>query len=134
MLRPDDLKAVYFVKSEPLIETIETGLIDLREGAGSEATIDSLCRAAHSIQASAGVFGFARLSAFAQPIAMMLDAIQRGCLTVTPHIVDALLSATAVLIDLIQSARAEIDLPANYEDECRAMLEQFWKPASGVAA
>ena len=43
---------------------MEAGLTDLREGSGSDDTINAVFRAVHSIKGGAGIFGYERLVEF----------------------------------------------------------------------
>ena len=125
MSRMDELKKTFFEECNEQLEAMETGLTDLREGGGSEDTINAVFRAVHSIKGGAGIFGFERLVEFAHVFETVLDAIRHGSLAAAPDVIDVLFTANDLLADLVESARSEVTLPANYENECRGALEQL---------
>jgi chemotaxis protein histidine kinase CheA len=125
MARMDELKKTFFVESIEQLEAMETGLTDLREGSGSDSTINAVFRAVHSIKGGAGIFGYERLVEFAHVFETVLDAIRHGSLAAAPDVIDVLFSANDVLTDLVESARSDVDLPSNYEADCRTQLERM---------
>jgi len=58
---------------------------------------------------------------------MVLDAIRQGRLAAAPDIIDMLFSANDILTDLVESTRAQVDLPSNYEGESRTALARFMR-------
>jgi two-component system, chemotaxis family, sensor kinase CheA len=127
MLRPDELKNAFFEQSRAHLEAVEIGLSDLREGGDSEGTIRSVLRAGHWINRGAGVFGFERLAAFADMFETVVEAIKRADITATPDVVDVLLSANDILTDLVESAHAQVELPAGYERDSRTALARLMR-------
>jgi chemotaxis protein histidine kinase CheA len=125
MARMDELKKTFFVESIEQLEAMETGLTDLREGGGSEDTINAVFRAVHSIKGGAGIFGYERLVEFSHVFETVLDAIRRGSLIAAPVVIDVLFSANDMLTDLVESARSDVNLPPNYEADCRTLLERI---------
>jgi len=115
MARMDELKKTFFVESIEQLEAMETGLTDLREGSGSDSTINAVFRAVHSIKGGAGIFGYERLVEFAHVFETALDAIRHGRLAAAPDVIDVLFSANAGLTVLVESARSDVDLPSHYE-------------------
>src|SRR5471030_785812 len=124
MTRMDELKKTFFVESNEQLETMETGLTDLREGSGSNDTINAVFRAVHSIKGGAGIFGYERLVEFSHVFENVLDAIRHGNLAASPDAIDVLFAASDMLTDLVESARSDVDLPSNYEADCRTVLER----------
>src|SRR6266704_1724932 len=120
----DELKRTFFDECGELLQEMETGLTDLQDGTGSDDTVHAVFRAVHSIKGGAGIFGFERLVAFAHVFLTVLDAIRHGDLAVTPDVIDVLFSANDILADLVDTARAQVDLPSEYEGESRTVLEQ----------
>jgi two-component system chemotaxis sensor kinase CheA len=121
----DELKKTFFEESGEQLEAMETGLTDLREGGGSDDTVNAVFRAVHSIKGGAGIFGYERLVGYAHVFETVLDALRHGTLAPTPDVVDVLFVSNDVLADLVESARSEVDLPASYETETRTALAQL---------
>jgi chemotaxis protein histidine kinase CheA len=124
MARMDELKKTFFAESNEQLEAMETGLTDLREGSGSNDTINAVFRAVHSIKGGAGIFGYERLVEFSHVFENVLDAIRHGNLAASPDAIDVLFAAGDMLTDLVESARSDVDLPSNYEADCRTVLER----------
>lgn len=121
----DQLKNTFFDECSEALQQIETGLTDIREGAGSDDTINAVFRSVHSVKGGAGIFGFDRLVGFAHVFETVLDAMRAGKLAASHDIVDVLLPANDVLTDLIAMSRADEPIPADYGSESRAALERL---------
>jgi len=136
MTRMDELKKTFFVESNEQLEAMETGLTDLREGSGSDDTINAVFRAVHSIKGGAGIFGYERLVEFSHVFETVLDAIRHGSLAAAPDVIDVLFAANDMLTDLVESARSDVNLPLDYEADCRVFLERLTgkSPAIGAGA
>jgi two-component system chemotaxis sensor kinase CheA len=115
----DQLKNTFFDECSEALQQIETGLTDMREGHGSDDTINAVFRSVHSVKGGAGIFGFDSLVGFAHVFETVLDAMRAGKLQASPDIVDVLLPANDVLTDLIAMSRAGEAIPPNYGSESR---------------
>lgn len=127
----DQLKNTFFDECSEALQQIEAGLTDLRQGHGSDDTINAVFRSVHSVKGGAGIFGFDSLVGFAHVFETVLDAMRGGSMAATPDIVDVLLPANDVLTDLIAMSRAGETIPANFGQESRAALEGLLGKAEG---
>ncbi len=131
----DQLKQTFFEECSEALQQIESGLTDLREGHGSDDTINAVFRSVHSVKGGAGIFGFEDLIGFAHVFETVLDAMRGGKLGATPDIVDVLLPANDVLTDLIGMTRAGEPIPPGHGSESRAALERLLgQDAGGVGS
>jgi two-component system chemotaxis sensor kinase CheA len=121
----EQLKVTFFDECAEGMQLIEQGLSDMREGLGSNDTINAVFRAVHSVKGGAGIFGFEALVGFAHVFETTLDAIRRGDLPATTDVVDVLLASSDVLSDLVQISRAGDAIPAGFGDETRNALERL---------
>jgi two-component system chemotaxis sensor kinase CheA len=121
----DQLKETFFEECSEALLQIESGLTDIREGGGSDDTINAVFRSVHSVKGGAGIFGFEDLVGFAHVFETVLDAMRSGKMSVSHDAIDLLLSANDVLTDLIGMSRADEAIPANHGSECRAALERL---------
>ena len=121
----DQLKQTFFDECSEALEQIESGLTDLREGNGSDDTINAVFRSVHSVKGGAGIFGFDGLVNFAHVFETVLDAMRSGKLAATQDIVDTLLPANDVLTDLISMSRAGQPIPPEFGGEARTALERI---------
>ncbi len=119
----DQLKQTFFDECAEGMQLIEQGLSDMREGLGSDDTVNAVFRAVHSVKGGAGIFGFEALVGFAHVFETTLDAVRRGDLAATTEVIDVLLASSDVLTDLVQITRAGDPIPSGFGDDCRASLE-----------
>ncbi len=126
----DQLKQTFFDECSEALQQIENGLPDIRDGAGSEDTINAVFRSVHSVKGGAGIFGFEDLVKFAHVFETVLDEMRSGKLVATQEIVDSLLQANDVLTDLIAMSRSGEAIPPDYGSVCRAALEQILRANS----
>jgi two-component system, chemotaxis family, sensor kinase CheA len=127
----DQLKQTFFDECSEALQQIELGLPDIRDGSGSEDTINAVFRGVHSVKGGAGIFGFEDLVRFAHVFETVLDEMRSGKLTATEEIVDTLLQANDVLTDLISMSRSGDSIPPDFGSECRAALQQILQANSG---
>src|SRR5271165_975989 len=127
----DQLKQTFFDECSEALQQIELGLPDIREGSGSEDTINAVFRGVHSVKGGAGIFGFEDLVKFAHVFETVLDEMRSGKLAATEEIVDTLLQANDVLTDLISMSRSGDSIPPDFGSECRAALQQILRANSG---
>ena len=88
----EQLKLTFFEECSEALGQIESGLTALREGAGSDDTINAVFRSVHSVKGGAGIFGFDGLVSFAHVFETVLDAMRDGKLAATPEIIERLVA------------------------------------------
>jgi two-component system, chemotaxis family, sensor kinase CheA len=125
MTNLDELKRTFFEECNELLQEIETGLTDMREGTGSEDTVHAVFRGVHSVKGGAGIFGFEPLVEFAHVFETVLDAVRQGSMESTSDVIDVLLAASDVLSDMVTLSRAGEPIAAELGGECRAALERL---------
>lgn len=124
----EQLKQTFFDECSEALQQIELGLSEMREGAGSEETINAVFRSVHSVKGGAGIFGFEGLVKFAHVFETVLDEMRSGKLAATQDILDTLLQANDVLTDLIAMSRSGEAIAPDYGAECRVALEHILHP------
>jgi two-component system chemotaxis sensor kinase CheA len=129
----DQLKQTFFEECSEALQQIEAGLNDIRDGGGSDDTINAVFRSVHSVKGGAGIFGFDDLVKFAHVFETVLDAMRAGDLTATPEIADLMLTANDILSDLIGMSGAGEAIPPDLGAETKAALENLLGD-SGAAA
>ncbi len=128
----DQLKQTFFDECAEGMQLIEQGLSDMREGLGSDDTVNAVFRAVHSVKGGAGIFGFEALVGFAHVFETTLDAVRRGDLPATTDVVDVMLASSDVLTDLVQITRAGDAIPEGFGDDCRTSLERLLGTEAGT--
>ncbi len=131
MSKIDELRNTFFDECSELLQEIEAGLTEIREGRGTEDTVHAVFRAAHSVKGGAGIFGFETLVEFAHVFETVLDAVRHGKLATSDEVVSVLLTAGDVLSDLVGMARAGQQVPPGYDAECRAALNRLMGEENG---
>jgi two-component system, chemotaxis family, sensor kinase CheA len=121
----DQLKITFFDECGELLEQAEAGLTEIREGTGTDESVNAVFRAVHSVKGGAGIFGFEALVGFAHVFETTLDLVRRGSLAITPEVVDVMLTASDVLADLVAMSRAGDAIAPDYGAESRSALEQL---------
>ncbi len=125
MSKIDELKNTFFDECSELLQEIENGLTEMREGRGTEDTVHAVFRAAHSVKGGAGIFGFERLVGFAHVFETVLDDVRHEKLGTSDEVMSILLHAGDILTDLVGMARAGEEVPPGFEDECRQSLDKL---------
>jgi two-component system chemotaxis sensor kinase CheA len=128
----DQLKQTFFDECAEGMQMIEQGLSDMREGLGTDDTVNAVFRAVHSVKGGAGIFGFEALVGFAHVFETTLDAVRRGDSPATTDVIDVTLASSDVLTDLVQITRAGDAIPQGFGDDCRASLERLLGTEGGT--
>ena len=107
----DAIQQMFFQESEEGLQALESCFALCREGADDAETINTIFRSVHSIKGGAGAFGHERLQTFAHHYESVLDQLRSGGLTMTPALLDVLLSAFDKLADHVAAAQGERATP-----------------------
>ena len=101
----EEIKQTFFQECEEQLGELETGLLDLRAGDGDDETVNAVFRAVHSVKGGAGAFSLDALVAFAHVFETVLEELRSHRLEQTNDLIDVLLRASDVLVDLVGEAR-----------------------------
>ncbi|MBF9035120.1 chemotaxis protein CheA [Rhodobacterales bacterium HKCCE2091] len=101
----DNLKALFFVECEELLEALGEGLQSMESGDADSETLHSIFRAVHSIKGTAGAFGFNTLVTFTHHFETVLDLIRSDQMGVDAEAMRLLFRASDILSDLVELAR-----------------------------
>jgi two-component system chemotaxis sensor kinase CheA len=109
------IRVTFFQECEEQLAALESGLLAMQSGDGSQETVNAVFRAVHSIKGGAGAFKLAELVAFAHIFETLLDKIRSSDEETEAETVRLLLRAADVLSDLVIDSRdgQPID-PAGY--------------------
>src|ERR1051325_342 len=119
----EQLKITFFEECNELLQSLEGGLADIREGTSNEDTVHAIFRAVHSIKGGAGVFGFSELIDFAHVFETVMDEVRKGNLATGPDVIDILLRANDTLADLVEMARKGQPVAPGYGSDARSALD-----------
>ena len=103
----DNLKAMFFVECEELLEALGEGLVAMENDEADNETLHAIFRAVHSIKGTAGAFGFDTLVTFTHHYETVLDLIRSNQLEVDGELMRVLLRSSDILADLVELARQD---------------------------
>ncbi|MCE5286337.1 MAG: chemotaxis protein CheW [Pelosinus sp.] len=99
----------FVMEAKAHIAEMEAGLLQMEEGNEDDDTINGIFRAAHSIKGTAGFFELHRIVELSHIIENLFGELREHRLHVSSEMIDALLAATDVLKELIDSPVASED-------------------------
>lgn len=121
----EEIRTTFFQECEEQLAELETGLLAMQGGEGSDETVNAVFRAVHSVKGGAGAFGLDDLVRFAHVFETTLDELRAGRLAAGPDIVAALLRSADVLADLVRAARDGGSVDPAHCDAVAAELSVF---------
>jgi len=117
---------VFFEESFEGLDAMESGLLNLEDGAADVEAINTIFRAAHSIKGGAGTFGFMAVSEFTHKMETLLDEMRNGEREVTPESTNVLLEAVDVLREMLTAVQQDEDTDdARIEAVCQQLIEML---------
>ncbi|MBL1320562.1 MAG: chemotaxis protein CheA [Methylophaga sp.] len=114
---------VFFEESFEGLDAMESGLLNLAEGAADVEAINTIFRAAHSIKGGAGTFGFMAVSEFTHVMETLLDEMRNGQREVTSDSTNLLLEAVDVLREMLSAVQQKTDTDEERIAEVNQRLE-----------
>lgn len=119
----ESLRQTFFEECEEQLAELESGLLQMQDGATDKETVNAVFRAVHSVKGGAGAFKLTTLVSFAHVFETALDEIRADQLDPGPELMKAMLKASDVLADLVSAARRGEEAP-----------EGKWKPLADEIA
>jgi two-component system chemotaxis sensor kinase CheA len=116
-------KVTFFEECVEQLSEMENNLGRLDAGESDSETLNAIFRPVHSIKAGAGAFKFTALVTFAHSFETVLDHLRDARLAATPEVTGLLLRAGDVLADLVDAAKSETALAADYGRDIAVELE-----------
>ena len=117
-------RKTYFEECAELLDALQSNLDLLSNGSGDDETLHAIFRAVHSIKGGAGAFGFNALVAFSHVFESLLDAMREQKISAAPDVTQMLLRASDALADIVNAARNEQPLAADFAAEIVAAMEE----------
>jgi two-component system chemotaxis sensor kinase CheA len=107
----EEIHKIFFEESFEGLDTMESSLLTLDDGADSE-TINAIFRAAHSIKGGAATFDFVDVSTCTHGVETLLDEMRHRVRPVTPDAVQLLLKSVDVLRHMLESVQGQRNIDA----------------------
>jgi two-component system chemotaxis sensor kinase CheA len=125
----------FFEESAEGLDAMESGLLNMQEGAADLELVNTIFRAAHSIKGGAATFGLSEVAGFTHNMETLLDEMRSGQRDVTASAVDVLLDSVDCLRSMLHAAKAKAPHDAKRAAEVTAKLErELNSRESGVAS
>jgi two-component system chemotaxis sensor kinase CheA len=103
----DPLVQAFFDEASELLGDFEAGALRLEDGPHDAELLNRIFRSAHTLKGNSAMLGFERMARFTHVLEDLLDQLRKGRRTVTPRVIDALLTSADVLRALVAAAQAE---------------------------
>ena len=130
----EQFRKTYFEECAELLDALQANLDSLTNGSGDEDTLHAIFRSVHSIKGGAGAFGFDGLVAFSHVFESLLDAMREDKVPATPDVTQLLLRASDALGDIVNAARGDRALPADFASDIRSAMQEVLLEASDEAS
>ena len=112
-ISPEDLE-VFLQEAEEQLELLDEDIVRLEREDDTEALLQEIFRAAHTLKGSAGMIGHHQMADMAHSMENILDQLRLGTAEVSTPIVDALLGGLDLLRtlkdDLVNAQDSQIDI------------------------
>jgi len=98
-----EILADFFVEAKEHLETIEPNLLQLEKTPENLGLLNEIFRPMHSLKGASGFLGLNKINGLAHKAENILDELRQGAMTVTPDIMDIILSATDALRTMVEN-------------------------------
>ena len=116
---------LFRLEAQGQTQALTDGLLAMERGAGSDATIESMMRAAHSIKGGAATFGFTGLTETTHLLETLLDRARHGQLRLSGPMIDAFLETKDALQDQLTAYQANREPDADRVAHICGVLQQL---------
>ena len=125
----EQFKQTYFEECEDRIQEAESGLSQMLDGDLSDAIVNQVFRAIHSIKGGAGAFGFDEIVSFSHQFETTLDLVRQGKISPDREMCNVFLYANDIVADMIAHEQNGDAIPAQYGQD---ILESLSKIVAGI--
>ena len=124
----------FFEESAEGLDAMESGLLNMQEGAADKELINTIFRAAHSIKGGAATFGLSDIAEFTHRVETLLDEMRSDKRPVTTSSVDVLLQSLDCMRNMMTAAREKQPHDAQRARDVTAKLEAELKSTTGTTS
>ncbi len=97
----EQFKQIFFEESFEGLETMETGLLSMKDGETDLDIVNDIFRAAHSIKGGSATFGFNAVASFTHVMEGLLDEMREGKRQADPDVINILLESVDEISSLM---------------------------------
>src|SRR5262249_37685976 len=125
-------RKTYFEECAELLDALQSNLELLSNGNEDHDTLHAIFRSVHSIKGGAGAFGCTDLVTFSHTFESLLDALREHKVAATADVRQLLLRASDALADIVNAARLEQKLPADFGADIRSAMQEALQGSADV--
>jgi two-component system chemotaxis sensor kinase CheA len=118
-----ETQEIFRQEAEALMESLQSGLLTLKETPDNMELVASVFRDLHTIKGTGAMFGFTRLAAFVHNFEAAFDAVRSGKSSITPDLIQVSLRAYDLIADLLEGNDPDPALDAELTEALSAVTE-----------
>ena len=126
-------RKTFFEECAEILADMEERLVKVQAGVVDREELNAIFRAAHSIKAGAGAFGFGQLVEFCHTYEALLDWLRDGRIEQDEKVSDVLIRARDVLTALVEAAQEDRTMPPDFGSDVAAELQDLLDEAGGAS-
>ncbi|WP_283150328.1 chemotaxis protein CheA [Silvimonas soli] len=133
----DDLLQDFLTESTELLSDVDSKLVELEKRPDDKHLLNDIFRGFHTIKGGAGFLNVDAMVSLCHRTENLFDKLRNGEMTLTPEIMDTILSATATVQDMfvvMQQGRMPVAANAGLLASLDAVLQGEVPPAPVIAA
>jgi len=96
----------FFEESAEGLDAMESGLLNMQDGAADDELVNTIFRAAHSIKGGSATFGLSEVAEFTHHMETLLDELRAGKRAVATELIDVLLESVDCLRALLAASKS----------------------------
>ena len=126
-------KNTYILECLELLADMEERLLALDRNSSND-DLNAIFRCAHSIKGGAGAFGFTAIAQFTHILEALLDDMREGRIAPTRQVVDVLLQARDIVLNMVNAARDDATLPEGFGNDVAEALAAIGQSSASASA
>lgn len=129
-----EIKQIFIEEADEGLDIMESGLLELSDGAGGIELVNDIFRAAHSIKGGSATFGFANVSEFTHLMETLLDEIRDESREATPDCIQVLLESVDCLREMMTAVKDDREANDDRSTKVAGQLQQILDSVSEVTS
>jgi len=125
----EDILQDFLVEAGEILEQLQEQLVDLENNPEDSDLLNAIFRGYHTVKGGAGFLSLTELVDVCHGAENVFDVMRNGQRTLTPELMDVILQATDVVVEMFENVKARDPLQAA-EPELLDILHRLSKPES----
>ena len=123
----EEIMQDFLVEAGEILEQLQEQLVDLENKPDDADLLNAIFRGYHTVKGGAGFLALTELVNICHGAENVFDVMRNGQRTLTPELMDVILQATDVVVEMFEKVKQREDLEAA-PDELIAVLHKLSKP------